>query len=79
MATTPWCSAGSGSTAAISATSIRVDGTTLAFQELHPDGARPPARAGAALIEDPGNGRLLLSGGTANRGAFDDIWQLALP
>ena len=57
----------------------RVDGTTLAFQELHPDGARPPARAGAAFIEDPGNGRLLLFGGTANRGAFDDIWQLALP
>ena len=43
----------------------RVDGTTLAFEELRPDGARPPARAGAALIDDPGNGRVLLFGGTA--------------
>ena len=33
----------------------RVDGTTLAFEELQPDGARPPARHGAALIDDPGN------------------------
>ena len=56
----------------------RVDGTTLAFEELQPQGARPPARAGAALIDDPGNGRVLLFGGTAGD-AFADTWQLTLP
>ena len=53
----------------------RVDGTTLAFEELRPDGARPPARAGEALIDDPGNGRVLLFGGTATGDAFADTWQ----
>jgi N-acetylneuraminic acid mutarotase len=56
----------------------RVDGTTLAFEALRPDGARPPARAGAALVDDPGNGRVLLFGGTAGD-VFADIWQLTLP
>ena len=56
----------------------RVAGTTLAFEMLRPDGARPPARAGAALIDDPGNGRVLLFGGTAGD-AFADTWQLTLP
>ena len=32
----------------------RVDGTTLAFEELRPDGARPPARAGASAHRRPG-------------------------
>ena len=56
----------------------RVDGTTLAFEELHPDGARPPARHGAALIDDPGNDRVLLFGGTAGGDAFADTWELTL-
>ena len=79
MATTPSCSAGSGSTASYLRDVYRVDGTTLAFEELRPDGARPPARAGAALIDDPGNGRVLLFGGTAAGDAFADTWQLTLP
>ena len=56
----------------------RVDGTTLAFEALRPDGARPPARSGAALVDDPGNDRVLLFGGTADD-AFADTWQLTLP
>ena len=56
----------------------RVDGTTLAFEELRPAGSRPPARAGAALIDDPGASRLLLFGGTGSGNAFADTWELTL-
>ena len=56
----------------------RVDGTTLGFEELRPKGARPPARHGAALIDDPGNDRVLLFGGTAGGDAFADTWELTL-
>ena len=56
MATTPWCSAGSGSTATISATSIVSMERRSPSRSCAPDGARPPARAGAALIDDPGTG-----------------------
>ena len=57
----------------------RVDGTTLAFEGLRPDGARPQARAGTALVDDPDNERVLLFGGTATGDAFADTWQLTLP
>ena len=57
----------------------RVDGTTLAFEPLRPQGSRPPARAGAALVDDPGGSRVLLFGGTANEGAFADVWELTSP
>jgi hypothetical protein len=56
----------------------RVDGTTLAFERLRPEGSRPRARAGAALIDDPSGNRMLLFGGTAGGGAFDDTWELNL-
>jgi len=54
-------------------------GTTLTFQRLRPNGARPSARAGAALIDDPGSSRLLLFGGTGSGNAFADTWELTLP
>jgi hypothetical protein len=57
----------------------RVDGRTLAFDELRPKGARPSGRAGAALIEDSSGGRVLLFGGTIASRALDDTWQLTLP
>jgi Galactose oxidase, central domain len=56
----------------------RVDGTTLAFEQLRPEGSRPPARAGAALIDDAGGSRMLLFGGTGGGNAFADTWELAL-
>jgi len=56
----------------------RIDGTTLAFEQLRPDGSRPPARAGSALIDDPGAKRLLLFGGTGSGNAFADTWELSL-
>jgi Galactose oxidase, central domain len=56
----------------------RVDGTTLTFERLRPEGPRPPARAGAALIDDPGASRLLLFGGTGSGNAFADTWELIL-
>ena len=56
----------------------RVDGTTLTFERLRPDGARPAARAGAALVDDPDGDRILLFGGTASDGAFADTWELTL-
>ena len=56
-----------------------VDGTTLAFEPLRPEGTRPPARAGAALVDDPGGSRILLFGGTASGGAFADLWELTSP
>ena len=56
----------------------RVDGTTLAFERLRPEGSRPQARAGAALIDDPGAARLLLFGGTGSGDAFADTWELTL-
>ena len=55
-----------------------VDGRSLAFKELRPQGARPAARHGAALIDDPGNSRVLLFGGTASSDAFPDTWELTL-
>jgi N-acetylneuraminic acid mutarotase len=57
----------------------RVDGTTLAFEQLRPEGPRPQARHGAALIDDPGRSRVLLFGGTGSGDAFDDTWELTLP
>jgi len=56
----------------------RIDGTTLAFEQLRPDGSRPPARAGSALIDDPGAKRLLLFGGAGTCNAFADTWELSL-
>jgi hypothetical protein len=56
----------------------RVDGTTLAFEQLRPEGSRPPARAGAALIDDPDAGRLLVFGGKGSGNAFADTWELTL-
>jgi N-acetylneuraminic acid mutarotase len=56
----------------------RVDGTTLAFEQLRPEGSRPPARAGAALVDDPAAGRLLLFGGTGSGDAYADTWELTL-
>jgi hypothetical protein len=56
-----------------------VDATTLAFEALQPEGARPPARSGATLIDDPAGGRVLLFGGRNGRGAFSDTWELTLP
>ena len=53
-------------------------GRSLAFKELRPQGARPAARHGAALIDDPGNSRVLLFGGTASSDAFHDTWELTL-
>jgi hypothetical protein len=38
----------------------------------------PRARHGAALIDDPGNHRVLLFGGTAGGDAFADTWELTL-
>jgi hypothetical protein len=57
----------------------RVDGTTLAFERLRPEGSRPRARAGAALIDDAAGGRLLLFGGRNGSRSLDDLWQLTLP
>jgi N-acetylneuraminic acid mutarotase len=57
----------------------RVDGTTLAFERLRPEGSRPRARAGAALIDDAAGGRLLLFGGRNASRTLDDLWQLTLP
>jgi Galactose oxidase, central domain len=56
----------------------RVDGTTLAFEQLRPEGSRPTARAGAALIDDPGAGRLLVFGGKGSGNPFADTWELTL-
>jgi len=56
----------------------RVDGTTLAFEQLRPEGSRPPSRHGAALIDDPGASRLLLFGGTGSGDAYADTWELTL-
>jgi galactose oxidase-like protein len=56
----------------------RVDGTTLAFERGRPDGPRPSARAGAALIDDPAATRVLLFGGTRGDDAFADTWELTL-
>ena len=55
----------------------RVDGTTLAFEQLRR--TAPGRRPERALIDDPGNGRVLLFGGTATGDAFADTWQLTLP
>jgi hypothetical protein len=57
---------------------FRVDGSTLAFEPMRPDGSRPPARAGAALIDDPDGNRVLLFGGTGSGDAFADTWELSL-
>ena len=56
----------------------RVDGTTLAFEAIRPDGPRPSRRAGATLIDDPGNNRVLLFGGRNERKALADLWALSL-
>lgn len=56
----------------------RVDGTTLAFEPLHPEGSRPPGRAGAAFIDDPDGSRVVLFGGTGSGDAFADTWELTL-
>ncbi len=56
-----------------------LDLSTLALEPVEPTGARPPARSGATLIDDPAGGRMLLFGGRNGSGAFGDTWTLALP
>jgi hypothetical protein len=57
----------------------RFDGASLAASAVAVDGAAPPGRAGATLIDDPARGRMLLFGGKAAAGALADLWALSLP
>ena len=44
--------------------------------ELEPPGEGPSARAGAAVVADPGSGRILLFGGRDADGGLGDLWSL---
>jgi hypothetical protein len=56
-----------------------IDDGTLGIRPLQPDGARPPGRAGATLVDDPDGGRVVLFGGRTAGRALDDTWELRLP
>ncbi len=55
-----------------------VDPMTLAFTRLDVGAGGPGGRGGAALIDDPARGRLLLFGGKDGSGALADLWALTL-
>jgi hypothetical protein len=57
----------------------RFDNSSLAASPLFVDGATPPGRAGATLVDDPARGRLLLFGGRTAAGALADTWALSVP
>ena len=59
---------------------VVVDARTLAMRLLDSTGdARPTARRGAVLVDDPGNERMLLFGGWDGSVLREDVWSLDLP
>lgn len=55
-----------------------VDPDSLAFRQIAVSGKGPSGRGGAALIDDPDRGRMLLFGGKTAAGALADLWALTL-
>lgn len=55
-----------------------VDPGTLEFQPVALAGTGPSGRGGAALIDDPDRGRLLMFGGKTAAGPLADLWALTL-
>lgn len=62
---------------ALGETWLAVDGGA-GFEPFETPGDEPPARSGAALIDDPAGDRLLLFGGLGSD-AFGDMWALTFP
>ena len=56
-----------------------IDLASSAILRLRPEGTGPSGRSGAALIDDPAGGRVVLFGGRTARGALADTWELRLP
>jgi hypothetical protein len=56
----------------------QLDLAGLGWMELAPSGSRPPARAGATLVADQAETRLLMFGGTGGEGVLADLWVLEL-
>jgi len=50
----------------------------LGWTELQPNASRPPMRAGATLVADQADDRLLLFGGVGGDGVLADLWVLEL-
>ncbi len=55
-----------------------IDPATLAIMPIAVTGSGPVGRGGAALINDPDRGRMLLFGGKTASGALGDLWSLEL-
>jgi hypothetical protein len=59
---------------------VAVDARTTGIELLGSTGdAQPSARRGAVLVDDPGNERMLLSGGWDGVALQDDVWSVDLP
>lgn len=56
-----------------------IDATTLEATVVGAGDGAPPARSGAALVDDPAAERLVLFGGATQGGVTGDLWQLRIP
>ena len=50
------------------------DPTANSWAELTPTGSSPTARAGHAMVYEPGNGKVILFGGKTDTGFLNDTW-----
>lgn len=56
-----------------------IDATTLAIELIDAEGAKPPGRSGAMLVDDPARARVVLFGGKTADRSLEDLWDLSLP
>lgn len=70
---------GIGGDGAVRSDVVTFDSRSLAATRLDTASDGPPARSGAALVDDPEGERLVLFGGAGTSSTFGDLWALQLP